>query len=220
MRRSRSASRGRRREPERGDEERHADPDRVRAQQDRSAPDLAAARRDRERGREQRTDARAPTRAERDADDVRPRDAGDRRQLRDQPPLARQRPRAMPSSASPMTMINTPPTTRTPSSNVIERRTEQSGERAQAREHGRESGDEDERRGHRARRIVRVAHLAHDDPEVRGNERDDARREERRDTGAEQRDDLREHQLPVRRHRRLAEREVVRGRARVRSPRC
>ena len=56
-------------------EERHADAQRVRAQQDRAAPDLLRSRRDRERGREQRTDARAPARAERDADDVGPRDA-------------------------------------------------------------------------------------------------------------------------------------------------
>ena len=90
-------------------------------------------------------------------------------------------------------MISTPPTTRTPFWNVVERRAEQSRDRAEAGEHRREAGDEDQRRGHRARGIVRVAHLADDDPEVRGNERDDARREERRDAGAEQRDDLREH---------------------------
>ena len=51
-------------------------------------------------------------------------------------------------------------------------------------------GDEQQRRGHRARGIVRVAHLADDDAEVRGHERHDARREERRDAGAEERDDL------------------------------
>ena len=157
-------------------------------------PTSPRPRRDRERGREQRADARAPARAERDADDVGPRDAGD---LRAAVGISRRSrdsgPRAMPSSASPITMITTPPTTRTPSWNVVERRAEQSRDRAQAREHRREAGDEDQRGRNRARGIVRVAHLADDDPEVRGDERDDARREERRDTRAEQRDDLGEH---------------------------
>ena len=55
-------------------------------------PTSPRARRDRQRGREQRPDARAPARSERDADDVRPRHAGDLGQRRDQPPLARERP--------------------------------------------------------------------------------------------------------------------------------
>ena len=71
-----------------------------------------------------------------------------------------------------------------------QRRPEEPGHGAQAREHRGETRDEDQRCGNRPRGIVGVAHLADDDPEVRGDERDDARREERRDTRAEQRDDL------------------------------
>ena len=161
-------------------------------------PDLARSRRDRERGREQRADARAPTRTERDPHHVGPRHPGDLRQRRDQPPLARERARATPSSASPITMISMPADDSHAVLERRERRSEQTGDRAEAGEHRGESGDEDQRRGYRARGIVRVAHLAHDDAEVGGNERDDARREERRDSRAEQRHDLGEHGSPNR----------------------
>ena len=92
MRRSRSASRGDDARPSAASRNGTPMPSAYAAQQDRAPPDLARSRRDRERGREQRTDARAPARAERDADDVGARDAGDRGQLRDEPLLARERP--------------------------------------------------------------------------------------------------------------------------------
>ena len=102
-------------------------------------------------------------------------------------------PRATPNNARPITMISTPPIGPDPALERRQRGAERARDRAQAREHRREPRDEDERRRDRTGRVVRVPHLPHDDPEVRGNERDDARREERRDAGAEQRNDLREH---------------------------
>ena len=107
-------------------------------------------------------------------------------------------PRAMPNNASPITMINTPPTVRTQPSNVDSEEPRAPAIAPRPANTVVKPGDEDERRGYRARGIVRVSHLAHDDPEVRRNERDDARREERRDARAEQRHDLGEHALPNR----------------------
>ena len=98
--------------------------------------------------------------------------------------------------------MSTPPTIRTPFWNVINDEPSSARDRPEEREHGRETRDEHERRGHGARRVVRVAHLADDDAEIGRDERDDARREERRDPRTEQRDDLRQHA-------RLAEGEVV-----------
>ena len=95
-------------------------------------------------------------------------------------------------------MITTPPTVRTPLWKVDNDEPQQPADRAEPREHRREARDEDQGCGHRTRGIVRVAHLPHDDPEICGNQRDDARREERRDTRAEQRDDLGQHGRPIR----------------------
>ena len=84
----------RRRQTERRDEERDADTEGVAEQEQPSTDGLAGASGDHERRAEQRPDARAPRRAERDAHDERPGRALELGQRGDQPAFAAQADRA------------------------------------------------------------------------------------------------------------------------------
>ncbi len=75
----------------------------------------------------------------------------------------------------------------------VERRPDATGEHAEPGEHRGEPEHEHERRGNDLRSVVRVRRLAHDQPEVRRDERHDARRQERRDPRSEQRDEVSQH---------------------------
>ena len=142
----------RRREPERGEQERHADAGRVRAEQQRAAPDRPACG--------PRSSARRRAAARRTGSS--PRRTRRRRRTGAATPVTlgsvgisrRSRangPRSTPSSARPITVMTTPPTI---SDRVLERRqrrAEQPGGRAEPGEHRGEAGDEQQRGGHGAR---------------------------------------------------------------------
>ena len=97
-----------------------------------------------------------------------------------------------------MSVMTTPPTRSTPFWKSCSEEPSSAGRRAERGEDGGKSQDEHERGRDARAGSRRVGALAHDDAEIRREQRHDAGREERRDAGAEQRNELSRHPAPLR----------------------
>jgi hypothetical protein len=140
-----------------------------------------------QRRAQQRTDARAPGRAERHADHDRAQRSPDVGQLGEQAALAGQRSLEHAQQHQPEQDHEHAAHPLEAVLHRVERRSGQPGGDAQPGEHHREPGHEQQGRGDGPTRSPLLGRLAADHPQVGRHQRDHARRQERRDPRPEQR---------------------------------